>query len=362
MNIVGILVGGIALGGTFGFAAASRSGTSAKGPAPSEPLTCSAGGAQPGDSGLVEVNGKKFTREDLPQDIRSALYETEHESHEKMAGALKEFALRLALASEKDSKVSPDKLPPLQELLPPSKPDEATMKSLYEANKAQMPPGTTFEQVKPQIEQYLARQSTSTAMQGKMAELEKAGKIKILVQEPIPPVVTIDLEGFPSQGPKDAVVTVVEASDYLCPHCQRMQPEVEAAVKEFDGKIRFVQANFALNPEGLSGMLAQGAFCAQKQSLDAFWKFHHEAFGAKQVPPAEAQKETIALAEKAGVKNADFEKCLGSDEAKSFVSKSVERMSAVGVTGTPTFFINGRKMGHGGTLKESIAKALTEAR
>lgn len=358
-TVAGIVAAGIALGGTLGYAAASRTAAAPK--AATDSFTCSADGVnQATTADVIEINGKKFASDDLPADVRSAIYEAQHESHEKIAWTLKEFALRFALSEAKGAKPTPDKLPPLQDLLPAAKPDEATMKALFEANKGQMPPGTTFEQVKPQIEQYLAQQSRSSAMQAKLAELEKAGKVKVLLKEPVAPVMNLDLEGLPSQGPKDAKVTLVEASDYLCGYCKKMQPEVEAVTKEFAGKIRFVQANFALNQSGLSGTLAQGAYCAQKQSADAFWKFHHEAYGANQVQPADATKEALAIAQKAGVKNAAFEKCLGSQEAKTFVASTVEKMSAVGVSGTPTFFLNGRKLGHNGSLKGEITAALAQ--
>lgn len=363
LSIVAIVVGGIAFGGTLGFAAASLPGQAAKASGSNEDLTCSAGGAPTtADTGIVEVNGNRFSREDLPQDVRSAIYDIEHEGHEKITWALKEFAVRLALATEKNGTANPSKLPSLLELIPAPKPDETLMKSMFENNQSQMPPGTTYDQVKPQIEQYLARQYSSQTFQGKTVELEKAGKIRILAQAPVPPVVTLDLEGFPSRGPKDAPVTLVEISDYLCPHCATVLPEVEAVVKEYEGKIRFIQVNFSLDPEGLSGQLTQGAFCAQKQSEEGFWKFHHNAFAAKPVPPADAKKETIAIAEKSGVKNDAFEKCLGSDEAKSFVSEAVEKMAAVGVTGTPTFYLNGRKIEQPASLKESVAAALAEVR
>jgi protein-disulfide isomerase len=362
LGIIGILAGGVALGATLGFAAASRTDRAANSITSSEPLTCSVGGAQATEQSLVEVNGEKFTREKLPQEVRSAIFEIEHESRDKMAWTVKEFALRFALASEKNSKIDLNKIPPMETLLNVPKPDEASMKSVFEAHKSQMPPGTTYEQVRPQIEQHLAGQSSAKVVQAKMAELEKQGKIRVLIPEPIPPVVNLDLEGFPSQGPKNATVTVVEASDYLCSHCQHTQPEVEALLQAYKGRIRFVQVNFALNQSGLSGMLAQGAFCAQRQSDEGFWKFHHEAFAAKQLPNADLKRETLAIAEKAGVKTGAFEKCLGSEDAKSFVAMSVEKLSAIGVTGTPSFFINGRKMGHHASLKESVDAALAETR
>lgn len=357
---IGILIGTLSIGGALGYGVGTKQALKNQNAAQpsSAPATCYAGGDAHSDA-LFELDGKVFTDTDLPDDVESSLYDIRHESHEKVEGAVKETALRLALAKEKGHPGGGGQLPLLNSLLPQEKPTEEKIKAFYEANKGKIPPGTKYEDVKPQIEQYLAQMGTGETMRTKSAELEKAGRLKILVKEPVAPVVNIDVTGFPSSGPSDAKVTVVEASDYLCPHCQKMQPEVEAVVKDFKDEIRFVQINFALRPEGLSGQLARGAFCAQKQGNEQFWKYHEHAFKTPpQQQPGKEKEEVLAVAKAVSLNLAEFEKCLASNEAAASVESAAAKMHAIGVAGTPTFFVNNKKLSHHTPLRVAVEDAL----
>jgi protein-disulfide isomerase len=264
------------------------------------------------------------------------------------------------LARAKDSKVDPKKLPPIDSLIKGKEPSEAEAKAFFESNKAKLPPGGTFEQFKPDIVRHLTQQSTQSAFKAKLEELEKQGKLKIIALAPEAPVVNFDLSKYPAKGPQDAPVTLVEASDYLCPHCQQEQPAVEAVLKEFAGKIRFVQVNFALRPDGLSGELARGAHCARKQGDEAFWKFHSKAFEMRfEQSPTPDRGKVLDVAKGAGLDAKILEQCLATAEPKAAVEQAVAAMSDVGVHGTPTFFLNGRKLHTDHvSLKDAVRAAL----
>src|SRR5690606_30711443 len=151
----------------------------------------------------------------------------------------------------------------------------------------------------------------------------------------------LDLAGYPSLGPKDAPVTLVEASDYLCPHCQQTHPEVKQVIEENKDKLRFVQVNFALRPQQLSGSLIKGAWCAQQQSEELFWKYHDKAFSyAKEkgfkMTDAAATEPVLTIAKDIGADTAKLETCLASTEATQAIEKATKEMEGAGVTGTPS--------------------------
>src|SRR4051794_25423078 len=75
----------------------------------------------------VQVNGKTITEAQLPTDLQSELYERRHEAYQGIERGLKAYAVRLALAQEKDKNVKPDKVPPLEELLPVKAPTDAEL-------------------------------------------------------------------------------------------------------------------------------------------------------------------------------------------------------------------------------------------
>lgn len=315
---------------------------------------------------VLEIDGKKLADTDLPDAVRNTLYDAQIEAYDKNALELEQLGVRYFLAKEKNKDVDLKHLPEIGDVIKAKDPTEAEVKKFFEENKNRLPPNAPYEQYKENVAQFLKEQSVRTAYEEKVAELRKSGKIKLLTKAPVAPTVALDVSAYPSIGPKDAKVTLVEASDYLCPHCQAEQPEVEALLKEFGGKLRFVQVNYALRPDGLSGSLARGAFCASKLSDDAFWKYHKAVFAKKmeqsQGDDAANKKVVVATATEAGVTGANFESCIDTPEAKAFVAKAIESMSAAGVAGTPTFFLNGRKVQTDqGGLRTAVAEATAKA-
>lgn len=368
--------GGVVIGTGLGYGLAKNAGVNsaptvtAGAATPSDDAVCSvAGSAAPDTSGpVMTIDGVEIAESQLPADIRNALFDGQQEAFERNVGRLKEVGVRLVLAKDKDKKADLQRLPTLESLIPAPKPSENEIKAFFEANKERLPPGATLDKFKPQLVEYLEQQGRTKAFQQKLAEIEKS-RLKILLRAPIPPIVDIDLSGFPTKGPEGSAVTLVEASDYLCPHCQNEQPTVEGVLKEFDGQIRFVQVNFALRPDGLSGALARGAYCAQKQSKEAFWKFHHAAF-AKRLSdkdgggtPDGVSAVVADLAKGAGLDADALSKCVASEDARASVQTAIDRMSRIGVSGTPTFFLNGQKLHTDHiSLREAVASALADVK
>src|SRR6185503_11819576 len=144
-------------------------------------------------------------------------------------------------------------------------PTDAEMKAVFEQNKSRLPPDTSFEKIKPDIERYLKNQKLGEALRAKNEELKAKNRVAILMPMPVAPKVDLNVAGLPVKGPATSQNTLVEVADYVCPHCQATQPEVEQLVKDLGDKMKFVPVNFSLRPDGLSGTLARGAYCARQQ-------------------------------------------------------------------------------------------------
>lgn len=371
-KVVGVLVGGLVIGAALGAGVTMNMNKKGSVTGTSASLeSCSVDGANSSGTALFEMNGKAVTRDELGTEARDVLYQIETQGYESKSNFVKELALRYSLAMEQNPNADLKNLPPLKTLLASGNISEDEMKKFFEANKQSLPPGTTYEQVKPQLEQFMTSQKVGEEARKKIADLESSGKFKLLLTQPVSPQVNLDLTGFATKGNDTAAVTLVEISDYLCPHCRSVKPEVDSVVQELGSQVKFVQVNFALRPAGLSGALARGGFCALQQSNESFWKYHDKAFevsldAATAVSPDEAKEfnnHAVTAAKDAGLDVAKFETCLTSDEAKTYVNSTNEKMSAVGVTGTPTFFVNDRKVSvHGpGSLKNAVQQALAQA-
>lgn len=164
----------------------------------------------------------------------------------------------------------------------------------------------------------------------------------------------------PSRGPKDAAVTIVEFGDLQCPACKAAQPTIEALVAA-DPTARFVFQNFPLEMHNWAAKGAAYADCVGRASNDAFWKFISKAYETQSDITAEnADEKLTALADGAGVKGSEIAACATQPDTKSRVDASIALGKSVDITGTPTLFINGRKIGNFDTQYLEVYKKLVE--
>ncbi len=154
-------------------------------------------------------------------------------------------------------------------------------------------------------------------------------------------IVDVDTEGRPSRGPDDAPVTVVEFTDYECPFCARHFRETYGPLlSKYEGQLQYVTRNFPipqLHP--LAEKAAEAAECAHEQGR--FWEYHDLLFERS---PLLGPDSLRAYAGRTGVDLAEFEECLTSGRMAEIVARDVQDGFAYGVSGTPTFFVNGRRL------------------
>jgi protein-disulfide isomerase len=163
----------------------------------------------------------------------------------------------------------------------------------------------------------------------------------------------------PERGPKDAPVTIVEFGDLQCPACKAAQPTIEAlAVLP---NVRFVFQNFPLEMHNWAAKGAAYADCVGRASNDAFWKFVAKTYETQSDITAEnADEKLTAIADGAGVKGADIATCAAKPETKARIDASLALGKSVDVSGTPTLFINGRKIGSLDPHYSDVYKSLVE--
>lgn len=165
---------------------------------------------------------------------------------------------------------------------------------------------------------------------------------------PFDPVKVVLEKGVtgPSRGPKDAKVTIVEFGDLQCPACKAAQPTIEELVTA-EPTARFVFQNFPLEMHNWAAKGADYADCVGRSSNDAFWKFVSKTYEQQPNITAENVDEKLkAIATESGVNGDEIAACAAKPETKSHVDASIALGKQVDVTGTPTLFINGRRVGN----------------
>lgn len=211
---------------------------------------------------------------------------------------------------------------------------EDQVKQFMEANKAKIPandPG-----IKEKVHSFLENQALKLAKTKYHEDLASRYKVEILLEEPRY-VVTgpQDL----SRGLSTAPVTIIEFSDFECPYCRKAQAVLGKLKDTYGDKLRFVFRHYPLPFHKLAPKASEAAMCANEQGK--FWDFHDALFADSQSLAVDALKE---LATKLKLDTAKFDECLTSGRHVSRISSDSAEGQQLGITGTPTFFINGLKL------------------
>jgi protein-disulfide isomerase len=142
-----------------------------------------------------------------------------------------------------------------------------------------------------------------------------------------------------SKGPADALVTIVEFSEFQCPFCTRVLPTLSQIHKTYKDKVRVVFRHNPLPFHKDAPLAAQAAIAAGEQGK--FWEMHDLLFTNTKTLK---EDNLNGYAKKLGLDMAKFSADLKSPKAKSMIKRDQQLASTFGARGTPNFFINGRKV------------------
>ncbi|MBF0623944.1 MAG: DsbA family protein [Magnetococcales bacterium] len=143
------------------------------------------------------------------------------------------------------------------------------------------------------------------------------------------------------RGPATAPVTIVEFSDFQCSYCQRVQKTLKTVLERFPDKVKLVYRHLPLPIHPQATKAAEAAQCAADQG--GFWAYHDALFEhGGEMEPAYLKE----LAGKLKLDNKKFDHCLDSNQHAKRLAEDQAEANRLGVSGTPSFFINGiRKVG-----------------
>jgi protein-disulfide isomerase len=149
----------------------------------------------------------------------------------------------------------------------------------------------------------------------------------------------VDPERDHIRGPVDAPVTLIEYGDFECPYCGDAAPIITKLLDHFGGDLRYVFRHLPLNDVHPNAQIAsEAAEAAAAQGR--FWEMHDKLLAD---PSAVSPRTVRAYAEELGLDVERFADELRRRKHAPRVAEDVRSADASGVTGTPTFFINGRR-------------------
>ncbi len=233
------------------------------------------------------------------------------------AAAAKNLTVDAFLQQEVDSKISD--------------PAAEEVEAFYLGQKDRI--NQPLEAVRAQAAQALKALRIREARQVYMEGLRQRAQVTINLQAP---KLRVDVGNAPRRGPATAPVTIVEFSDFQCPYCRRVEATLTELLSRYAGQISIAHKDMPLDqihPEARSA--AEAARCAQEQ--DRFWQYRDALFTLPGLNSSGFEQAAQSLQ----LDLPKFQTCLNSHKYRAQVQADADEAQGLGVTSTPTFFING---------------------
>jgi len=177
-------------------------------------------------------------------------------------------------------------------------------------------------------------------MDGEIAVLKSDQRRLVQEIASLKQTATIDVTGAPALGPDDAIVTLVEFSDYECPYCirhfQQTMPQIQTNFIN-TGRIRYVFRDYPIDELHPGAIRAhEVARCALEQDPSKFWVLHRTLF----TPPGSHTKEMLdAHVRDAGLNPESVQTCVANGRVTAAIRDTAKLASSLGADGTPAFFV-----------------------
>jgi protein-disulfide isomerase len=145
-----------------------------------------------------------------------------------------------------------------------------------------------------------------------------------------------EIGNAPIKGAKDALVTIVQFSDFQCPFCSRVEPTIDQVMKEYSGKVRVVWKDLPLPFHQNAMPAAIAARAANEQGK--FWPMHDKLFSNQQALDRPSLEK---YAQEIGLNMPRFKAALDAKKHEAEIQADAAAGNKIGANGTPAFFING---------------------
>jgi protein-disulfide isomerase len=235
---------------------------------------------------------------------------------------------------------------------------EAEAQKFYEQNKERI--SGEFAQTKTQIIQYMQETREQEATLAFANRLRQASVVQINLTAPESPAFQISTDDQPIKGNPNAPVTIVEFTDFQCPSCAQQHPVLERIVSEFGNRVRLVVRDFPLSQHPNAPKAAEAAEAAREQGK--YWEYVAVLFRNQSALEVGKLKQ---YASELGLDRTRFDASLDSGKFAEKVQRDLLDGDKLGVNGTPTFYVNGKRVSDRSyeglkTTIEATLKALDE--
>lgn len=301
------------------------------------------------ESTVAEVGGHKVTERELQEREAGKLLQARYKYYlaerEALDQLVEEELLEMQAAREG---LSVDELLKRHVNVQVAEPTEDQLRFYYEGLGSDEP----YDAVRSKILDTVHQLRFNKARAAYVSELRSQFGVVIELDQPS---AQVDVADAFTRGPQSAPVRLVEFADYECPYCQKVHLELKKLQEQMPNEVALVYKDFPLPMHSLAEKAAEAGHCAGEQGK--FWEFHDTLFETKKLQIADLKE----LARTLKLDGARFDHCLDSGEQAEIVRKDVKEGQHLGLTGTPSFFVNGHFLSGAisyAKLKETVEQEL----
>jgi len=287
---------------------------------------------------LATVNGKNITSGDIEDSLRPLVFAVQEQVYNLRRRDLEMKVNDLLLEQEAQKRgVTARALLDAEVGAKVPVVNETQAQAFYNENKERI--NGEFAKIKYQIIEYLQQQEREKLNTALAERLRQSAGVQIFLNAPEPPVFDIATDDQPTKGNPNAAVTLVEFTDFECPSCAQTHPVVERLMAEYGDRVRFVVRDFPLSQHANAQKAAEAAEAAREQGK--YWEYVALLFrNQSSLGVANLKQYATSL----GLDRARFDAALDSGKFAEAVRRDMLDGQKIGVSGTPSFFLNGRRV------------------
>jgi len=278
---------------------------------------------------VLEIDGQKVTRSELHQQEAGALLQARYDFYQAEQKALNDLIARRLLDNEaRREHLSVDELLKREVDRKVMDLTEDQLRTVYDV----IAPKDSFEAMRGKIQESVRAQRLQKARAAYVDSLREKANVLVLLA---PPRADFAVGDAARLGPASAPVQLVEFADYECPYCIKVHPDLKKLRAEFGDRISLVYKDFPLPMHAHAQKAAEAARCAGAQ--DKFWQYHDQLFSSTHIDVPQLKQFATDL----GLDMVKFNNCLDSGQQAAAVQKDAAEAQKIGLSGTPSFFLNG---------------------
>jgi protein-disulfide isomerase len=299
---------------------------------------------------IATILGQAIYEDDLLPSIQGQLFplrNQEYEVKKKALDSLIEQKLLEATAQRKG--IGTEKLLEQEVDSRVQDPNDMEVEAYYLGQKDRI--SRPLDEVKSQLWQTLKQAKIQQSRQDYLNRLRSDSNVVVLLS---PPRVQVGYDPARVWGNPKAPVMIVEFSDFQCPYCHQVEPVIKDLLANYGDKISLAYRDLPLkqiHPQ--AEMAAEASRCAGEQGK--YWEYHDQLFKASKLD----RDALVEYARTLKLEDKQFDSCLTNGKYREDVAKDLREGMQAGVTGTPTFFINGMTLS-GTQPKESFARLIDQ--